>query len=553
MLRSNRELFALLGIRLEEARRNALIMVAAVGGLATTLIVMGFLTRQTIMTAGGVVVALLASVLYFYPFFEMSSRFKRLEGELLPAALYAAMYASAERDMLEGFYNVEPHVAPNMAAFVKNVEKLRIKRLLATSHEAMGEAARLLEGSRLSGILGAVSIARTIGLSQYIQARDILKSVLFELKTTYARLADNVKLLGEVILVFYGVLPLMMFIMTSIFYSAGAAFQLHAYIFLVIPMMGAALAFLIDSAYPKTPESFLDKYLMYGLGAAVGTAAGLAVWFVLSFISINIKVPVSDLSILNQIKEAFTVALALATGIAVAGGFVLPRYILDTRRRWGIITALPFFVRDLAESVKIGMSPAHAVTLFTQRKSYNKYFDEVLRSLTRRIARGTTFFEAVAEESKNVPWMAAVVLTAAGHADRLGARHEVFADLADTVRDLVDIIKDARSALRGAVAFGLITVGIITVLLGVVVKLLIFQVAEYGSSFEKQSITNIQLISWSQVPDVLKYALVGAVINAAVLGILIGKMSDGNFFASSLYVTIAALVVLGILIFSLFV
>jgi hypothetical protein len=42
----------------------------------------------------------------------------------------------------------------------------------------------------------------------------------------------------------------------------------------------------------------------------------------------------------------------------------------------------------------------------------------------------------------------------------------------------------------------------------------------------------------------LRYALIGAVLNAVVLGILIGKMAEGNFYASSLYLAISAAIAL---------
>ena len=551
----DKEVAALVGVKLEEARRTALLLVAAVAGLGAVVAVFGLISRQFLFMLGGLAIALSSIVFLFYPVFEVKSRVGRVEGELLPAALFAAIYASAERDMTDGFYAVNPGIAPHMAEFVKNVERMRVKKLIATPHEALGEAARLLEGSRLSNVLMAVSTARTVGLSQYIQARDILRSVLFELRSAYARLAENVKLLGEVILVFFGVFPLMMLITSSIFYSSGAAMQLLAYVFLLIPMMGVALAYLVDAAYPKTPESFLKKYRVYLIGVGIGAGVAVVVAMALTAMPLPLKISERGSEYVNAVKGAYAVAVGLAAGVLATGAFVVPKYLLEARRRWGIISALPFFVRDLAESVKTGLAPARAVTTLIQRKSYNKHFDEVLRSTARRIARGATFREAMAEEARGLPWIAGVVLAAAGEAERLGARHEVFADLADAVRDIVDILKAARSAMRGAVAFGLITVVIITVLLGGVAKMLIFQVADQATSLQaasKNIPANVQLIGWPQVPEVLRYALIGAVLNAAVLGVLIGKMAEGNFYASSLYLALAGAVALFSILISIF-
>jgi flagellar protein FlaJ len=552
----DRELAALVGVRVEEARRTALLLVGAILGLGAAVAGFGVLSRQFILMVGGLAIALSSVLFLFYPAFEVKGRVRRIEGELLPAALFATIYASAERDMSEGLYAVEPGVAPHMAEFVKNVERMRVKKLIATPHEALGEAARMLEGSKLSGVLMAVSTARAVGLSQYIQARDILKSVLFELRSAYARLAENVKLLGEIILVFFGVLPLMMLIISSIFYSAGAAAQLLAYVFLMIPAMGVALAYLIDSAYPKTPESFLKKYRLYLVGAGIGAGVGVAVATALAAMPLHIKISAAGSGYASAVKGAYAVAAGVAAGALAAGVFAMPKYFLDARRRWGVISALPYFVRDLAESVKTGFAPAQAVVTLVQRKSYNKHFDGILKSMARRIAKGAAFREAAVEEAREVPWIAGVVLAATGEAERLGARHEVFADLADAVRDIVDILKAARSAMWGAVMFGLITVVIITVLLGGVAKSLIFQVADQATSLQAaaaQMPGGVQLITWPQVPEVLRYALIGAVLNAVVLGVLIGKMAEGNFYASSLYLTVSAAIAIVSLFISLFI
>ncbi len=552
----DRELAALVGVKVEEARRTAFLLMGAVIGIGVALAGFGVLSRQFFLMVGGLAIAALSVVFLYYPVFEIRSKIGRVEGELLPAALFATIYASAERDMAEGFYAVEPGVAPHMAEFIKNVERMRIKRLIATPHEALGEAARMLEGSRLSGVLMAMSTARAVGLSQYLQARDVLKSVLFELRSAYARLAENVKLIGEVILVFFGVLPLMMLIINSIFYSAGAVVQLLAYVFLVIPAIGVALAYLIDSAYPKTPESFLKKYRLYLIGAGIGAGIAVAASMAFAASPLQIKISAAGSGYAGAVKGAYAVAVGIAAGALAAGAFVAPKYLLDARRRWGIISALPYFVRDLAESVKTGFAPARAVAVLIEKKSYNKYFDEVLKSMARRIVRGATFRDAAVEEARKVPWIAGIVLAAAGEAERLGARHEIFADLADTVRDVVDILKAARSAMWGAVMFGLITVAIITVLLGGVAKSLIFQVADQAASLQSATAQipgGIQLITWSQVPEVLRYALIGAVLNAVVLGILIGKMAEGNFYASSLYLTISAAIALASVFVSIFI
>ncbi|MGC9119128.1 MAG: type II secretion system F family protein [Thermoproteus sp.] len=559
-LSPNQELAFVLGVKLEELRKTGLLLAGAMAGLGAAIAAFGILVHQTMFLMVSLAIFLMAPVLYLYPVFELKSRVGRLEGEMLPAAVYATIYAAAERDMSEGFFAVasNPGVAPTLASLAKGVERLQIKRLIPTPYEALGETARLFEGSRVADFLVTISVARTIGLSQYIQARDLLRSVLFELKTAYARLAENLKVLGEVILVFFGVLPLMLFIMTSIFYGPGTSIQLPAYTFVAIPLMTLALAFLVDSAYPKTPEKFTRLYKLYGIGVGIGAVVGAASYFLLSAVPLSIHVSSQQgIIFLPDIKKAYVIAIALGLGSMAATAFVIPKYLSESSRRWNITAALPFFTRDLSELVKTGLSPAQAVVRLMERKTYNKQFDRFMKGVMRQIASGKTFYEAMMAEGSKAPWFARVVLSAAAEAERLGARHEIFAELADTSRELVDILKAARSNVRGAVIFGLMTIAIIAVMLGGVVKTLLFQVADYASGITTAAAggipANIQLITWNEVPAVLKYSLLGVVINSVALGILTGKTGEGNFLASSLYGFIAALIATASVIASMFI
>lgn len=569
--RVNRELLRLLGVKYEEAKKLGLILAVAVAGVGAAVVAMGFLTKQTLFAVAGVAVILMAPVLYLYPVLEASSRVRRLEGELLPVSVYASIYTSAERDMTEGLLafmrRENREIAPTVNAFVTNLEKWRVQRLIATPHEALGEAAKLFEGSKVADVLNSMAVARTVGISQYLQARDILKSVLFELKAAYQRLADNVKLIGEVVLVFFGVMPLMFMIMLSLFYNPATAMQLPAYVFLGIPLVGVALAFLVDSAYPKTPEKFTRFYKAYLPAVGVGVGVGVAAFFALSAALPSVKLQFASLNqspglysfVASGVKSAYVLAASVAAGALAFAAVALPKYLAYSRWRWQVISALPYFTRDLAELIKIGLAPAQAVMRLAERKSYNRAFDGVLKNVARRIAAGATFSEAVVHEAARLPWLAAVLFNSLGEAERMGAKHDTFADLADVSRDVVDISKAAKASTRGAVIFGVVTIVIIGVLLGVVAKSLLFQVADYGSSF-KSSLTgrggvaiplNINLIDWYGVPEVLKYSLIGAVVNALVLGILISKISDGNFTSVPLYTALASAFVFGVLIASI--
>lgn len=546
MLKVNEEALRLLGVRVEKARQQGLLMALALAALGGVVAGLGLLARQPFFMYGGAVFLAVAPVLYFYPAFEVSSRVKRVESELFPAALYMSLYATAGRDMVEGLYALarERQVAPNFASLIENMERFRVQKLAGTPHEAIAEAARSLEGSKVSAVMLSAATARSVGVSQELQARDILKSVLFELKTAYEKLSENMKLISEVMLIFYGVLPLMVLLMVSMFYTETSRLLLYSYTFLLIPLMGLVLIYLIHSMYPKTPESFLKRYRLYLYAVPIGVAVGVASYFLLSNTLVGVVKGVDDDFVRRGLANAYALAGALALGSAAAFAYVAVYYLKDLRWRMGILSGIPYYARDLAEMVKLGYSPALAMPRLSEKKSYGRHFDKFLKSLGKRLI-GSTYSEAARQAGTGLPWIASVIVTATAEADRLGSKAEVFAEVADAARDVVDIIKAARSGIRGAVIFGLITVVIISVLLGFTVKQLLLQIASNAENMRNVASAlpgSISLITMDKVPEVMRIALLGVVLNAVVLGIIIGKISDDNFLASAFYGMVAALI-----------
>ena len=553
MLRVDRELYRLFGVKYDEARKIGLMLMAVLIGLGAAVVAWGVLGGDLVRTVLGLVIIGLGPVMYLYPYFELSSRIRAVESELLPASIYASLYATAERDMLEGVYALakESQIAPNFSKFVENVERARVQKLLGTPHEAFAEAARVLGEGRLKSVILAMATARSVGVSQELQARDILKSVLFQLKSAYQRVADNMKTLGEVVLVFYGVMPLMFLIMTSIFYSPSSAVMLATYVALMIPLMGVALVLLVHYTHPKTPEKFIKHYKRYIYTIPISVGVGVGAYFVLKLILGGVAAsnfPNSTSAVGGgsavDLVNAYLVAISLGLGLAAGLVPVAVFYLAEWRKRWGIISALPFFTRDMAEMVKLGFSPSQALPRLVQRRSYGRFFDALLNSVGKRLV-GSSFGDAIKSEAGKAPWVAAVVLNAMGEADRLGSKSEVFSEIADTSRDLVDILKSARSALMGAVIFGIVTIVIISVLLGTVAKSMLLQIASQSASLARADVPiplQISLITMPKVPEVLTYTFVGAVLNALVLGVLIGKILDDNFLASAFYGAVAVVI-----------
>ncbi|MEM1803625.1 MAG: type II secretion system F family protein [Desulfurococcaceae archaeon] len=564
MLRVDRELYRLFGVKYDEARKIGLMLMAVLIGLGAAVVAWGVLGGDLVRAVLGLVIIGLGPVMYLYPYFELSSRIRAVESELLPASIYASLYATAERDMLEGVYALakESQIAPNFSKFVENVERARVQKLLGTPHEAFAEAARVLGEGRLKSVILAMATARSVGVSQELQARDILKSVLFQLKSAYQRVAENMKTLGEVVLVFYGVMPLMFLIMTSIFYSPSSAVMLAVYVALMIPLMGVALVLLVHYTHPKTPEKFIKHYKRYIYTIPISVGVGVGAYFVLKLIlggvaasNLPNSTSVAASNFPNStsavgggsavdLVNAYLVAISLGLGLAAGLVPVAVFYLAEWRKRWGIISALPFFTRDMAEMVKLGFSPSQALPRLVQRRSYGRFFDALLNSVGKRLV-GSSFGDAIKSEAGKAPWVAAVVLNAMGEADRLGSKSEVFSEIADTSRDLVDILKSARSALMGAVIFGIVTIVIISVLLGTVAKSMLLQIASQSASLARADVPiplQISLITMPKVPEVLTYTFVGAVLNALVLGVLIGKILDDNFLASAFYGAVAVVI-----------
>lgn len=542
LLKVDPEKAVLIGAKAAEMRRFKLVGLSVMATAAAPAALSLVLKTPLLLYVAPLLLAL-GAVLYFYPELEYRSKIGAAESELVALAGFGLIHASVGRDLLLALSSIEDKdVAPNLRRLVAGIKRLRSARLIPSEHEAVALVASKLEGTPLGGILMSFATARTVGIGQYLLAREIYKSALGQLKERYQRLSENAKLLSEVMLVMFGVLPMMLYITASLMYRPETSIIMTAYTFLAAPLMAAALVFMADSMYPKAPEDYRSLYVKMAIGAAAGAAAGAATYALAKALPLVREFQ----GALFNLTEPRAAALAVAVAAIAASLYPAAYYIARARRDWALVSALPYLMRDVAELVKLGVAPFNALIKLSEKR-YNSHMNRVLRRMAKLVTSGEVRLTAAVDPT--YPWTFRLAVSMLEEGQRVGARAELYEELAIISRELVDVVRSAKQALRGAIAFAFITVGIVSALLATVVPQLLFQIAAYSTSIPTGSSLPIgfALIKPADVATVLTNAMLGAVFTAVAIGLITGKISSGTLAAAPIYIAPAASIAAGAL------
>jgi flagellar protein FlaJ len=231
-------------------------------------------------------VPLVASViLSFKPLLDGYIEIKQIERELPFVSAVLTLYAVS---------GMPPHVAlnrfstfqevfPSTARMATRIEKLKQLFVLDDFAAIKKEAEIIGSDSVQDVLLSAIGTTRT-GADLYVILRDKMRSSFTMLKESFVRLSETMKTMADVILILFGILPMMLFTMFSMFYSDTTLAQLRVYSFFFNPLMGIVVIAMVDSLYPKTPISYnkIYKRLLYWIPASL--ALSIVTWLMFQLV-----------------------------------------------------------------------------------------------------------------------------------------------------------------------------------------------------------------------------------------------------------------------------
>jgi len=344
-----------------------------------------------------------------------------------------------------------------------------------------------------------------------------LKEMLDHRSSKVKRTSDSVGTLAEAYLTVTAVLGVSLF---SLFQVEGVLNQnnsgiqsLYIFSYIVIPLFSGLFIFIIDGTSSKEPTFNKRPYKVFFACIPIGVALFLA---------------------------PLPLVLSLHVSLALASIVVIPAVVAFKmgRERSGLESALPDFIRDVAEGRKIGLSPEGSIEQLSS-KSYGR-LSKSIKTMASQISWGLPIIKVITTFANSVDsWITKTIGTLMVEVvDVGGGTITSFSDMADFTRKVNELESEKRSSLRSYI--------FVVYMAGIMLVLTTFMMVFFLS----QPITKgVATAGLTVDPATVQSLLTASIFDGWIIGIVAGKMGGGTVadgFKHSL-----ALVVISVAIVSL--
>lgn len=428
-------------------------------------------------------------------------------------------------------------VFPASAKMVNRINK--VKNLFALDEVTAIEVdAKQSPSHYIFDFLMSLVAAETRGGNVYNILRDKMRSSFNELKQRYSALSSQMKTVSDVVLILFGVLPMAVYTIFSMFASAQTIMQCILYSLIINPILGIMIVYIIDAMYPKTPVSYKEYYKRLAYFIPIGLIFSILSYYVFPYL------PLPSFRT-EHFKSTETYRISFAVGIGIIVTFLEEaiHFTLELSRLNSIDAALPSFIRDLTEEVKKGESPSLAINSLISTRSYGVALDEVLKTINAALKVGYNLTDAIKFVRKKISWQSNLILTLTAIADWIGLKVEVFEELTEVTREIRDLISAAKSSIAPMKMFGIVTALLVVGTTGILINAFIIPISNLGERLSGVSETPVSIGGFSpvkpeQLPLLIDSIFLGSILTVTLLGLLTGKMSEGNLASGFLYVVI---------------
>jgi len=367
--------------------------------------------------------------------------------------------------------------------------------------EALEEVAREHPSSAFRQlILGYTSVLRSGGdVAAYLasKARDLLRG----LERRWVSYANTTSVLGEAVLAIFLICPLSIALMSLVF-AGGLSVKINQlYSLVVVPCVTVASSALIHYAQPRS----FDRYEL-SKPAVTSLVVGAALLLALSALT-----PLQPHEVLLASLLASSIPLAVCSHLQLSSALQAEK-------------ALPDFLRDVTEHVKLGFSVRDSIVRLS-RRSYGEHFDSVLSAIRSRLALGSSFEEAVLS-LRTPSWAVKAALLVLAQLSESGGRPVVLEMLTSYVSDYNAAKASGRAGVRlqayvgyGAPAFMVAGVSML--------KALANRLASTPTSPAALALAP----SYAAFLEVLPSVMLMTVITSFVIGAIVAKVSDLTFLS----------------------
>lgn len=475
---------------------------------------------STLLIASAFVMPLIALTYYaIKPWASCQSRRTSCERELPFVAAYLAMSSASGMPIQKAFESLTDFM--HLPAF--RYESLRLEKLRRLYAINMYDAL-LFEGKyhpseSVQALYFSSVSAQREGGEVYRVMKDELQRIFSSLQSRLSTMSDKFSLIASAEMVSFIIVPMALITIGVLFSGLLGIPLLLGSCFVFPTAIALILSVTIDSYLPKEIVSraplkkFFISMVAFPLSIAIVAVAGY----------------------LGTVLPAYYVLAAL---LAV---FMFPAsisYSSSRKRGLEILSALPTFIRSIAEDVKKGNSPCMAAMSFSESRSFNKSFDRLLYRASAFLKVGAPLRNAVSPSGS--PWVAKISFELLDKAESMGAEAKSLDALSELVHNLFLSHKSLESQTRLFTMTSYVNAFVlafsIIISVDVVARLftgMVDMTASVGIPLGFSFITQAQFV----IVESIAYTAV--VYNSFLLGLLGGKVSNGGSVVDGLKPAIA--------------
>jgi archaeal flagellar protein FlaJ len=476
----------------------ALFVTVLVSAIVAVIVVVALLLNFLLLTLAAIAIPMTLLLALNTPAFSKSSRSYALENEL---------------PFMVGYMEVLAGGGVSPTSTLRRIAKMD-KLLPASSKEAklilvdtdvfgldpitaLEKAANYNPNRTFSEFLyGYTTVLKTGGDAQtYVNSK--LKEIMDARSSKTRRTGETIGTMAEAYVTVTAVLGISLFtlyqIQAIISHNQSGITSILLFAFVLIPIISGVFLWLLDGLGTKQP--YLDKrpYKVFAVFAPIGAA----------FFFVPVPLPLF-----------LHASIALGTTVFIPAVFAI-RY---SRERGGLEKKLPDFIRDVAESRKIGLSPEGAIEELGA-KGYGRLTRPV-KKMGAQLSWGLSLSKVITTFILSVnSWLTKVVGSLMLEVvDVGGGTVRSFSEMADFTRKINDLESEKRSTLKPYL-FVIYMAAVMIVMTTFLMVYFLTQTAlapAGGISTPTVDANTVELL------------LVSSIFESWVVGFVAGKMGEGS-------------------------
>jgi len=345
------------------------------------------LVLKNILTLLSFILPIASLIMLLSPFLYVQIKKVNRVGEIEDELPFFTVYASIIQEVGLSLYQAFERIINKGIFKVLEVEAKHVIRLFTffihSPLESLDEYANFNPNSTLKNMIkGYSSILKSGGeASKYLE--EYSEKLLEKHVNKWKNYVQTITTFGEIIIAIFTLFPTLFILGAIAFSQPLSKLFIILYTAVGVPAITIIMYALINQFQPRSRNNMRVpvKALLIGIVLFIGT------YYLLS----NILVLKDQLTIIVLSLISFITPVTIASRIIL--------YEIKS-----IEHALPQFLRDVTEYIKIGYDITQAIERIAETRSYNRLFDNIVRTISRLLKMNVPF-PIIAESIETRCWM----------------------------------------------------------------------------------------------------------------------------------------------------